>query len=176
MQLVVARLAVFFVVVSRLLAAEARVRVADRDVVAERNLDAAKRVEEEFFVRNALKDSVEANRANWKSARHVEVLDNIRDFAGWKRVKHAVWAECAIETVALASSGQSVESGRVAKLSIKKPQKGMSRLPPIRRASFAANQVEISCFENFAHPLEIRIFSEKEVVVNPNKILCRHLK
>lgn len=115
MQLFVARLAVFFVIVGRLLAAEARVRVADRDVVAERNLDAAERVEEEFFVRDALEDAVESDRADRQSSRHVEVLDDVGDFAGWKSVEHAVRAERAVETVALASSGQSVESGRVAR-------------------------------------------------------------
>ena len=64
LQLFVARLAVFLVIVGCLLAAEARVRVADRDVVAERDLDAAERVEEEFFVRNALEDAVESDRAD----------------------------------------------------------------------------------------------------------------
>ena len=79
-------------------------RVANRDVVAERDLDAAEGVEEELLMRDALEDAVEADCADRERSRHVEVLDDVGDLAGREGVEHAVRAEGAVEAVAFASS------------------------------------------------------------------------
>ena len=90
-------------------------RVSNADVVAERDFDATKSVEEEFFVADSLENAVEANGTDGKSSGHVEVLNHIGDLASWVGVQNAVRAEGSVETIPFASTSESVKCRSVAK-------------------------------------------------------------